>query len=96
MTGLSETDLVVRNPGLLTTEVDGEVIAMSVENGACYGLNAVGSRVWALIEEPRSIDSLCAQLLDEFEVAPDVCKREVVDLVAALRVENMVRIETAG
>ncbi len=90
---LSGDATVVRNPGLLTTEVDGELMAMSVESGTCYGLNGVGTRIWELIGEPRSIDSLCAQLLREFEVEEAVCRREVIDLLEDLRAEGLVTVE---
>lgn len=90
---LSGDAMVVRNPGLLTTEVDGELMAMSVESGTCYGLNGVGTRIWELIVEPRSIDSLCAQLLGEFDVEEERCRREVAELVEELRAEGLVTVE---
>lgn len=86
--------IVVQNPGLLTTEVDGELMAMSVENGTCYGLNGVGTRIWALIAEPRSIDSLCQQLLGEFDVDEERCRREVGELIEELRAEGMLTVRT--
>ena len=90
---LTGADVVVRNEdGLLTTEVDGELVGMSVEQGACYGLNAVGTRIWALIAEPRSIDSLCEQLLAEFDVAEDRCRREVIALIEDLRADRLVTV----
>ena len=90
---ISGADVVVRNADLLTTEVDGEVIALSIENGACYGLNRVGSRIWAMIADPRSVDDICAGLLREFEVEPDTCRREVVDLLETLRGDGLVTVE---
>jgi len=92
---LAGTDRVVRTGDLLTTEVDGELIAMSIENGACYGLNAVGTRIWALIDQPRSIDSLCDSLIEEFDVAPQTCREQVTDLLTSLQAEGMVAIEAA-
>lgn len=89
---LTGADVVVRNSGLLSTEVDGELVAMSVENGVCYGLNAVGTRIWALIAEPRSIDSLCAQLLQEFAVDAETCRTEVATLIESLRAESLVSV----
>ena len=86
--------MVVRNDGLLTTEVDGELMAMSVELGTCYGLNAVGTRIWALIAEPRTLDSLCEQLLCEYDVEEPVCRRELVDLLEELRAEGLVTVRS--
>ena len=84
--------IVERNEGLLTAEVDGELMAMSIEQGNCYGLNAVGTRIWALLAEPRSIDDLCALLLDEYEVDAAQCRDEVVGLLEELRAEGLAAI----
>ena len=87
--------VVVRSDALLTAEVDGELIAMSVDQGACYGMNPVGTRIWALLAEPRSIDSLCDQLVQEYDVDPATCRRDVVDLLEALSAEKLVTVKAA-
>ena len=87
--------VVVRSDALLTAEVDGELIAMSVDQGACYGMNPVGTRIWALLAEPRSIDSLCDQLVQEYDVDPAICRRDVVDLLEALSAEQLVTVKAA-
>ena len=93
---LSGSDVLVRNDAeLLTTVVDGELIGMSVEQGACYGLNGVGTRIWDLLVEPRSILSLCEQLTSEYDVDADKCLSEVLDLVEELRAEGLVNVSAA-
>lgn len=79
-----------RSESLLTTELDGEIFGMSVEQGACYGLNAVATRIWTLLAQKQSIEDLCDQLTSEFEVDPDVCRREVADLVQSLQHEGLI------
>ena len=85
-----DTILVRNDAELLTTVVDGELIGMSIEQGACYGLNAVGTRIWELLAEPRSIDSLCDQLTAEYEVGASDCLNDVLDLAENLRAEGLV------
>jgi hypothetical protein len=93
---LNGADVLVRNDAeLLTTVVDGELIGMSIEQGACYGLNGVGTRIWELLAKPRSIDSLCQQLAGEYDVGPDQCLREVLELVEELRAEGLVNLRAA-
>ena len=93
---LTRGDVVARNDAeLLTTVVDGELIGMSVEQGACYGLNGVGTRIWELLAEPRSIASLCDQLTAEYDVHADKCLREVLELVEELRAEGLVNVSGA-
>jgi hypothetical protein len=88
-------DLVTRGRDLLTTMVDGELLAMSIEHGACYGLNRVGARAWALLERPRSIRSLSDALTAEFEVDPATCLAEVAALIDGLRTEGLVTVDAA-
>ena len=93
---LSGTDILRRDSDqLLTTVVDGELIALSIENGACYGLNAVGTRIWDLLAEPRSLDSLCEQLVREFEIDPAACREQVLEFVEQLRKERIVSVAPA-
>jgi len=91
---LSGDTIVARNESLLTAEVDGELMAMSIEQGNCYGLNAVGTRIWALLAEPRTIDELCASLLDEFEVDATRCREEVTSLLEELREEGLATVRS--
>ena len=91
---LAGADTLVRNDQeLLTTEVDGELIGMSVEQGTCYGLNGVGTRIWSLLSEPRSVDELCRQLTAEYEVEGERCQTEVIELLEQLRSEGLVTVQ---
>ena len=78
---------------LLTAEVDGELMGMSVEQGTCYGFNTVGTRIWHLLAEPHTLSALCARLAEEYEVSDDVCRQDVTDLVRRLRDEHLVKVE---
>jgi hypothetical protein len=90
---LTGADVLVRNADkLLTTVVDGELIGMSIEQGACYGLNDVATRIWDLLAEPRSIDDLCAQLKTEYEVEASDCLKDVLVLAENLHAEGLVTV----
>ena len=90
MSSLSSASVVVRRDGLVQAEIDGEVVTMSVEHGTCYGLNQVGSRIWNLLEKPTKVGVLCETLLGEYKVDPDVCERQVLDLLEELRAEGLI------
>jgi hypothetical protein len=70
--------MMIRRQGdWLTAKVGGELVMMSAAKSNYIGLSDVGARIWELIETPRSLDEVCAQLVQEFEVAPEVCRAEV-------------------
>lgn len=87
---LSSSTIVVRGDGFIQTEIDNEVVALNIETGTCYGLNLVGSRVWALISEPSRIEDICARLVSEYDVELATCERQVLDLLEELRAEGLV------
>jgi Coenzyme PQQ synthesis protein D (PqqD) len=61
-----------------------EAVMMSVAAGRYYGLNAVASRIWELLERPMTIGELCARLCEEFEVDAKTCEAEVLNFISEL------------
>lgn len=87
-------ETVFRKVGqLLESDVDEEIVALDVDRGQCYGLNAVGSRVWRLLDSPMSLRAIYSALQEEYEVEPDVCQEEVTRLLSELRSEGLVEVE---
>jgi hypothetical protein len=74
-----------RNDEILHASVGSEeVVMMSVPAGRYYGLNAVASRIWELLETPKTIAQVCAQISEEFEVDAQTCEAEVLKFVRDL------------
>ena len=88
---LAPSDTVVAcKDGFIEDEIDDEILALSVEQGTCYGMNPIGSRIWKLIAKPIQIRDLCAALLVKYTVDPEVCERQVLDLLEELRAEGLI------
>jgi hypothetical protein len=58
-----------------------EAVMMSVPAGRYYGVNAVGARIWELLEHPTTVAELCARLCEEFDVDALPCNVEVLKFV---------------
>jgi hypothetical protein len=82
--------IVTRSQGIVEAEADGEVVALNIDKGTCYGLNKVGSRIWSLIGEPKRIGDVCTTLISEYEVDGATCERQVLELLDELRAEGMI------
>lgn len=87
---LSLVTVLARSDGFIEAEIDNEIVALSIEQGTCYGLNRVGSRIWNLLATPTRISDVCATLLSEYRVDPGVCERQVLDLLEELRAEGLI------
>ena len=64
--------MVRRQGDWLSARVGDELVMMSAASRHYVGLSEVGARIWELIEQPRSLDEVCARLVEEYDVAPDV------------------------
>lgn len=77
---------------LVSCDLDGETALMSVENGKYYAMDPVGSRIWALLEQPRPVAAMCAFLLEEFEVEPSQCQHDVLAFLNELAQDNLIKV----
>lgn len=89
---MDQHSIVVRTAELIETEIDGEMVALDVERGTCLGFNSTASRIWALIEEPRTLSAIVDRLAEEFDVDAAQCARDVEALLADLREQGLVRL----
>ena len=90
---MSQDLLVRRGEGLVEAEVDGEIVALHVDNGTCYGFNQTATAVWKLLEQPRRLHELCGELSGEYDVDPAECERDVLALLRDLEADGLVSIE---
>lgn len=66
-----------RNTATAWRVIEGEAVILSLDTKILRGLNAVGSRVWELIDGRRSVDEIVDVIAREFatertRAAPDV------------------------
>jgi hypothetical protein len=85
--------MVQRNNELLASSIGDEVVMMSIENSAYYGLDPIGSKIWEMITEPRQVSDLCEQLMEQFEVSEQECQRDVLNFLNQMLEENMLVVE---
>lgn len=89
---ITAESIVAWSAAPVATEVDREVVLMSVERGRCYGLGETGSSVWRRLESPIRVDDLCRELMLEYNADPGVLMQDVVALLEQLREEGLVRL----
>ena len=89
---LSNASRVVVTKDQVSCDLSGEVAILNLKSGVYYGLDAVGARIWQLIQEPRTVASIRTVLLSEYEVDPDRCERDLLLLLHALADAGLLEI----
>lgn len=77
----------------ISADLSGEVVILNLDAGVYFGLDAVGARVWNLIQEPRTFNDIREILLDEYEVEPGRCEQELSALLRELAAAGLVEVE---
>ena len=91
---LSGHSTVVAVKQQLSCDMDGEAVILHLKAGVYYGLDSVGARIWALIQEPKTVDQIKGAILEEYDVEPDQCERDVLALLQELAAEDLIEIDT--
>ena len=91
-TTVALSTVVAQSPDLVSTSIESQTALMSIVNGAYYGMDRVGSRVWALIEQPRAVSAVVDQLLQEFTVERATCEQHVLTLLQKLAEADLLQV----
>jgi hypothetical protein len=67
---------------------------MNQEKVGHIGISAVGARIWELIEAPRDVEVICAQLRKEYAIDSEACRQEVEAFLNDLAQQGVVAFET--
>ena len=69
---------------VMSRKIGDEHVLLDVEKGVYFGLDAVGSRLWELIEAAPTVDEMVAAVVREYEVEEPDARRDVVRLMQEL------------
>jgi hypothetical protein len=75
---------------------EGNLAILNLKDGVYYGLNPVGSRIWSLLQDPKSVAEIRDTLLAEYNVETDVCTRELIDLLSHLSSRQLIEVNAAA
>jgi Coenzyme PQQ synthesis protein D (PqqD) len=88
--------VVVASDQVSTVLQEGDTAILNLKDGIYYGLNSVGSRIWNLIQSPKSVLELRDTLVAEYDVDVEVCTRELIDLLDELSGKRLIEVNAAG
>ena len=83
---------IQRTKDILFNRIDDELLAIDARAGYCYSLNESASRAWELISSPMRVETVCRQLLEEFDIDKAACERDISELFERLHEAGLIRI----
>lgn len=75
---LTESTTIQRNHEILTSDLDGEKVMMSIRFGEYYGLGKTGSFIWDQLENPIKIKDLIDAITIKYDVDKEKCEEDII------------------
>lgn len=91
---ISADSIVVASPQQVSCALGDESAILNVSTTIYYGLNSVGTRVWHLLQAPKSVAEIRDALVDEFEVEAGRCERDLLDLLEKMQAEGLIEVRS--
>ena len=89
---LDVTSTVIRNDGIMTAPVDDEIVLLNMAGNNYISLDAIGRRIWELLESAIAVKELCRQLGLEFEATEVQICADVLPFLLELEKDGLVRV----
>lgn len=90
---VSADSIVAAAQSQISSDVAGEAIILDLKAGIYYGLDTIATRIWTLIQQPRSVSYLLDTLLEEYEVDSRRCEQDLLVLLRQLAVNKLITIQ---
>jgi Coenzyme PQQ synthesis protein D (PqqD) len=92
MVMLSFSDRVELPKHVLVRFLEKESVFLNLETEQYYGLDETGTRMWQVVTAAPSIENAYAELLSEFDVAPELLRQNLSELLGRLVDLGLLRV----
>ncbi len=84
------TQTVTAVQAQVSCDLGGESVILALKAGIYYGLNPLGTFIWNLIQKPIKMSLLRDRILEEYQVEPGQCERDLVDWMKTLLANGLI------
>jgi hypothetical protein len=93
---ITTDSIVVASPDQVSSDLAGEIVMLNLASGTYYGLDEVGARIWNLVQQPTPVGAVRDAILDEYDVEPERCERDLLALLADLDKAGLIEVRDAA
>lgn len=89
---ISINDRVSQVEGNIVSDMDGEKVMLSIQNGKYYNFGESGGQIWECVKEPIAINDLIHLLVAQYDVKENECREQVMAFLDQLADEGLVKV----
>ncbi|MFQ3544397.1 lasso peptide biosynthesis PqqD family chaperone [Halobacillus rhizosphaerae] len=84
---------VRQKEGMIVSDMGGERVMLSIEDGKYFNLGELGGEIWDLLAEPTPPENLINTLVDSYDIDRPTCEKEVHAFLEQLHKEHLIVID---
>jgi hypothetical protein len=89
---LSEQSVVMVTKDQVSCNLGIEAAILNTKEGIYYGLDPVGTEIWKLLQTPRKVADIHEALLQDYDVEPERCQRDLMVLLEDLLAAGLIEV----
>ena len=74
----------------ISQNLKGEEVILHLESGQYYELNKVGTLVWNMIQEPRTVSAIKQTIIEKYDLTEEVCEKDVLKFLQDLQENDLI------
>ena len=76
-------------------ELEGEIVILNLDKGEYFGVDDIGTRVWTLVAEGRSLRQIADVMVSEYDVPRETVAADLLRLAGEMISHGLIRIHHA-
>jgi hypothetical protein len=93
---LTDVSIVKRIPDQLSCDLSGKAVILNLNSGMYYGIDEIGALIWAVLEEPRTVEYLREIIFRSYHVDQETCDRDVIAFLTDMQSADLIEIHNAA
>jgi len=89
---LTLESVVVASDQQVAALLGDEVVILGLAEGSYFALKGVGTRIWALLQQPVRLGDVADRLVAEFDVDRGRCERDLLALAGELEQRRLIEV----
>ena len=77
----------------VSCDLVGEAVILNLKSGVYYGLDSVGTLIWNLVQEPKTVTEIRKVVLEEYDVDPQTCERDIQAFLEDMAAHGIVTMD---
>ena len=90
---VTESSQLLRSADVIGAELQDSIVLLQMKTWSYLALNESGIQAWRLLEQQRSLSSLTAALMAEFDVDEATCRGDTQAFVEDLAAKGFLRVQ---